>query len=443
MECEICCMKAKKYVQCPGCTHYVCIACAKKCVLGNKFLHMECVYCKTQWTSNFVYETFDQKWLNGEFSAHKETVLWDMIKAYLPLYQDMAALYIQFYKLQEQQAPEDVLRDFSDQLSGSKAVEKKMLLCKCPKDGCKGLVYYPGTCPICQTKVCTHCREMEKENHHCDPTIVENVVCLIEECKPCPVCYSPITKIDGCSQMFCTVESCHTLFDWNTGKIETKGHNPHYYEWMRKTGQLLPQRAGVAEERVVCGRNGNINLPTLLKTIGESPSRPVWNTLVHDVEYNVTFVIEKLQTMTPSHSPEIYKKYLIDYIIDRRDESTTRSLIMKQRVAWELNNELLLILLAYKEMMYDLFWYVQKSSKNHHQHELLAMYREIVAITDRELGKWQKRTGQKIYRFYQGDLLDISYRSDDNDRKVMWRKCWSLMDGRLYLPNFKIPWKPC
>ena len=31
--------------------------------------------------------------------------------------------------------------------------------------------------------------------------------------------------------MWCV--KCHTAFSWRTGAIETKIHNPHYYEWMR------------------------------------------------------------------------------------------------------------------------------------------------------------------------------------------------------------------
>jgi hypothetical protein len=35
---------------------------------------------------------------------------------------------------------------------------------------------------------------------------------------------------------------CHTTFSWKTGEIVQNGviHNPHYYEWMRRTGQQIP-----------------------------------------------------------------------------------------------------------------------------------------------------------------------------------------------------------
>jgi hypothetical protein len=49
--------------------------------------------------------------------------------------------------------------------------------------------------------------------------------------------------------MFCT--QCKRLWSWNTGKFETRGHNPHYLQWMRDHhAGGMPREPG----DVLCGR---------------------------------------------------------------------------------------------------------------------------------------------------------------------------------------------
>ena len=71
-----------------------------------------------------------------------------------------------------------------------------------------------------------------------------------KETKGCPQCGVRIYKISGCDQMWCT--ECKVAFSWNTGKIIYGGqiHNPHYYEWMRRTGGEIP----LNHNEVACGR---------------------------------------------------------------------------------------------------------------------------------------------------------------------------------------------
>ena len=62
------------------------------------------------------------------------------------------------------------------------------------------------------------------------------------------------TVVRNCDQMWCT--NCHTAFSWRTGHIENRIHNPHYYEWMRRTNNgQIPREAGDNP----CGHNRELN----------------------------------------------------------------------------------------------------------------------------------------------------------------------------------------
>jgi hypothetical protein len=113
---------------------------------------------------------------------------------------------------------------------------------QCPSTNCHGIIYNE-TCDLCGCAICKECHEIIKNtNHICNPSTVASIKMINYGSKPCPKCITPISKIDGCDQMFCT--QCHTSFSWMTGSIITKGiHNPHYFEWLEKSGQLrIPRR---------------------------------------------------------------------------------------------------------------------------------------------------------------------------------------------------------
>lgn len=115
---------------------------------------------------------------------------------------------------------------------------------RCPALTCEGFVGLDWVCGLCSKTVCKDCRECVEGQHICDDAKVASVKALAKEAKPCPKCAAMISKIDGCDQMWCT--QCHTAFSWRTGAVETYIHNPHYYQWMRQTGQHLapvPQAA--------------------------------------------------------------------------------------------------------------------------------------------------------------------------------------------------------
>jgi hypothetical protein len=131
---------------------------------------------------------------------------------------------------------------------------KQRFIRSCPESECKGFLNNNWKCGLCENRVCSYCHVSlgcDKDiDHECDPAAVETAKLITSESKPCPGCHINITKIDGCDQMWCT--QCKTAWDWKTGQIEKRVHNPHYFEYLRSGGNELAAARDPNEIR--CGR---------------------------------------------------------------------------------------------------------------------------------------------------------------------------------------------
>lgn len=124
---------------------------------------------------------------------------------------------------------------------------KREFLMRCPGEDCRGFLSTAYKCGVCEKNTCSECLEILGEAEHtCKPENVESAKAIKSETRPCPKCAARIYKIDGCDQMWCTVDGCGTAFSWNTGQVVSgRVHNPHYYEWLRRNGGgAAPREAG-------------------------------------------------------------------------------------------------------------------------------------------------------------------------------------------------------
>lgn len=121
------------------------------------------------------------------------------------------------------------------------AVPVRTFVMKCPQSVCEGFLTAEYKCGLCEVEVCSDCHVPKLGAHACDPATVETIKQIRKEARSCPSCTALISKIDGCDQMWCT--QCKTAFSWRTGQIETRViHNPHYFQFMRESGQAMPRR---------------------------------------------------------------------------------------------------------------------------------------------------------------------------------------------------------
>lgn len=142
-----------------------------------------------------------------------------------------------------------------------KVVDKREFIQKCGRENCRGFLSKNWKCSICGYETCSKCLEVKPlikkdskgicehnhEPHVCDPEKVKSIALIKKETVKCPSCATPIFKISGCDQMWCT--SCNIAFNWRTGrKIKGIIHNPHYFEWKAKEGSKIRQ-----PHEIVCG----------------------------------------------------------------------------------------------------------------------------------------------------------------------------------------------
>jgi hypothetical protein len=144
---------------------------------------------------------------------------------------------------------------------------------RCQKDGCRGFVNHVYHCGLCGTWTCSKCFAVRDEDHECREEDVETAKEIRKSTKPCPKCGTRISRISGCSQMWCT--ACNTAFSWRTG-LEIPGtiHNPHYFEWRRNGG--APAAAGVdggADAPDWCGGNDTQRITAINRRLGPLMAR--------------------------------------------------------------------------------------------------------------------------------------------------------------------------
>jgi hypothetical protein len=108
----------------------------------------------------------------------------------------------------------------------------------CPNSDCKGMLSQKYKCSTCEVTFCPRCLEPKATGHECNKDLVDTIDLIKATSKKCPKCSERIDKDSGCDQMWCP--TCKVAFSWRTGKIETGYiHNPHYFDYMRRTGQAI------------------------------------------------------------------------------------------------------------------------------------------------------------------------------------------------------------
>ena len=261
MECEICIEKYNKSfrlkVSCPYCEYSACRKCCETWLLNETIPRCLNAECGKELSRQHVATIFTRTFMNGEYKKHRETVLFDQERALLPATQPIVENIISREKIDTEirRIEDEELRAIYVRIAALRSdrsrlerrttavSERSTFIKACPDSECRGFLSSQWKCGLCEKWACSDCHEIKGMSrdceHTCNPDNVATASLLAMDTKSCPSCGAGIHKLEGCDQMFCTM--CNTGFSWRTGRIETNIHNPHYFEWLRRTGGEVPR----------------------------------------------------------------------------------------------------------------------------------------------------------------------------------------------------------
>ena len=204
---------------------------------------------------------------------------------------------------------------------------------KCPLDSCEGFVGMNWVCGLCSTKFCSDCHEKVAAEtkvgdavHVCNPDTVATVKTIHSEAKPCPKCATMISKIDGCDQMWCT--QCKTAFSWRTGNVEDRIHNPHYYEWLRRSGNQAE-----LDRRAAADRGGEVAVCQDWRQMINDVTRLYWTNKDMRTD-EMKMILGSIRLLEHINGSEIeqYSSY-------RRDVDDKKRVLRVRRLVHEITDE--------------------------------------------------------------------------------------------------------
>ena len=227
-------------------------------------------------------------------------------------------------------------------------VEKKSFIMRCQVENCQGFLSTQYKCGLCKTTTCSTCFVVKDEGHVCNPDDVSSARMIREETKPCPTCTTRIYKIDGCDQMWCI--ECKTAFSWKSGEIVNgKIHNPHYYEYLRKTQGFVPR----ADAPNPC--QDAQTLPYLRVFFQKNRTQQTRNhplyLLIEKSVYQLYRFLEELRIYDVNQHENSLVNNRIQFLINRIDE---------------------------KKFAQDAFMYFQRSVQFRRYVELVTMLRDVI-----------------------------------------------------------------
>jgi hypothetical protein len=366
MSCNICVETFNRSnrlaITCPKCEFQSCRSCCET-YLTNSNEDANCMNCKYNWDYKTMSSMFTKTFIDNRYKKHYEQILYEREVALLPATQPLVEEEIRKENIQKEIVKvhdkithlKNLLRLLNVEYHKQPELQKQNFVRQCPNGECRGFLNNQWKCGLCNNWSCAECHEVKGElrntHHTCKPENVETAKLLRRDTKSCPKCTTPISKIEGCDQMFCT--QCHTAFSWNTGRIETGViHNPHYFEWRSQNGT---QQRNLLE--VQCGREIDHEIVGILNRICNT-----------DIIYNIARnVLHIRQVELPKYAVNRFNDnsdLRIRYLRSQITEKVFKQTLQKRFKTNEKKNEIGAVIATYTHCVTDIIYRLIVEYKN-------------------------------------------------------------------------------
>lgn len=399
VDCDICAdeVLSVQILKCPFCSFSSCKKCIGTFLMGIDDDKPRCMNltCKKVWSFEFLAENFPPSFYNIEYRNRRASLLHDREKSLLPGTQNLVRVELKKeknkIKLKELAYENAMLLELINQNTKkiyelrmetrekkeNEEKKEKVYTRACPVNDCRGFLSKSRKCGLCETYACKHCLMPKAckhdENHECDPDLVATIKLMASDTKPCPSCSTPIFKIHGCDQMYCT--QCHTPFSWTNGTID-RGviHNPHYYEMQRLMNNgNVPRVAG----DVQCG-----GLPTIY-TLLDIMERAEIDFRIGDVHRLVLHINYVVVDHYPNEIGVVdNSKLRVDYLMGRITENQWVSKLKAKMKKQEKNSAFNQVLAMFTATMTDLFGNIVAKHQNGKGNEIANIIANICVLRD-------------------------------------------------------------
>lgn len=433
MTCNICVEPFNKrdhsVVSCPYCQYEACRTCCESFLLTVSEPKCMEPACGKAWTYEFLTATFTQNFVRKTYKEYREKLFFEREMALMPATQVVIESIIKKEKIQKEideiTREMTILKQKRDNLvlsyhnvDRAPPKERKEFIRRCGVSECKGFLSTQWKCGLCEKHTCKECHEVKNDTEHvCNKDNVETAKLLASDSKGCPQCATLIFKISGCDQMWCT--QCHCAFSWKSGRVETNIHNPHYFEWLRRSGGQAPRNPN----DIICGRE-----------LTHHWVRPI---VSHLRKFNsgnslrmATYVSQVIEAVIHLTQVEI-PRYRMDQVVNTEplrikymrniiDEATFKILVQREQIKFEKKREIHNVLTMFVQSITDImFRFSEKlthptSLVNHSNYS--DVLREIAPLTD-----YVNECLHNVSKIYNSQKLGIHLPDLDKEDKRFQR----------------------